>query len=241
MIDMTGTKCMIDCDKGKPTRRVSFQEGSGKIHKIENAGRLSKREKLKRWVSVPEFAEYKKDSIVAVKELRKSGNTNIFLYRGLEMVAPDSIARRRERHKRAITAVLKMQDKQQLNGYVEPKELKKVYKPMVTDSMREALENAYMDRMAIEEYVNSSECESTTKDVLKGRGSQQSRPRSKKMGGLFSRRSSGVSSSSSWFSTISRSSVASSSAIKRSSVASSAISRSSILSSTFSASSQNSG
>jgi len=134
-------------------RRVTFQDGSGTIHRVENASRMSKREKRKRWVSGKDFVESKQNCIKEVQILQMAEDRDIFAYRGLEMVDPDAISKRRIHHRAAISAVLNTQDKQRLNGKCKPKEIRKIYKAVVTPSVREAFENAYLDRKAVVSYL----------------------------------------------------------------------------------------
>jgi hypothetical protein len=136
----------------KTVGRVSFQEGH-ETRMLENATALSKKERLKRWVSAQEFTQFKQDSMKMLKEISRSGNGDIFAYRGLEMVDPAATAKRQRHNTNSVSAVLIAQREQKQKGKAKPKELRKAYKETVTESMKEAVENAYIDSKAVKDYL----------------------------------------------------------------------------------------
>eukprot|EP00339_Tiarina_fusa_P015563 CAMPEP_0117011252 /NCGR_PEP_ID=MMETSP0472-20121206/9716_1 /TAXON_ID=693140 ORGANISM="Tiarina fusus, Strain LIS" /NCGR_SAMPLE_ID=MMETSP0472 /ASSEMBLY_ACC=CAM_ASM_000603 /LENGTH=217 /DNA_ID=CAMNT_0004714003 /DNA_START=28 /DNA_END=682 /DNA_ORIENTATION=+ len=136
----------------KEVSTVSFQEAH-ESRVIENATTLSKKEKLKRWVSADEFAQFKQDCIAILKDISQSGNADIYSYRGLEMVDPAATAKRQRHNTNSVACVLIEQREQRQKGKMKPKELRKAYKSTVMESMKEAIENAYLDSKAVEGYL----------------------------------------------------------------------------------------
>ena len=167
---------------------------------IESVKELSKKEKDKRWVSAEVFHDLKAESRVILDTLKRSDSFDIFMYRGLEMVDPEATTRRQRRNTDAIGAVLIEQREQRQKGKRNPKSIRKVYKKLVTDSMKEALENAYVDKKAVQEYlstaieeVNQEHREQKTnrkpaKKSIDLSGRSPSNPNKRAFGGLFSKR-----------------------------------------------------
>ena len=161
------------------TKVVSFQkECENRVRIIEKATKLSLKDKKKRWVSTEEFTLAKKDCMKVLKEIEyyddsddlddsddcetSSSSTSVedrifFAYRGLEMVDPAAIAKRQRHNVNSIAAVLiEQKEQRQRRGRSTPlksKDIRKVYKSTVTESAKEAIENAYLDSKAVEEYL----------------------------------------------------------------------------------------
>ena len=148
---------------------------------IENAlWQLSAKEKSHRWLCPADISKHKQDCQIQLKELQGSRGEqdDIFAYRGLELIHPTTIIKRQVLYQTCKTAVFEEQKKWYLsikNGHDDEqtrnannnnkdnnsdskmrkmsKAIRKVYKGLVKDSMREALENAYMDEMIIQDYM----------------------------------------------------------------------------------------
>ena len=119
-----------------------------------------------------------------VKNKGSQKKSDMYSYRGLEMCDPETIVRRQRHHMDTVNAVLLLQRekrhrerqqrnkleatdaaatttvttaKQSNNQETFSKEIRKIYrKHMPVESMREALENAYIDRKAVEEYLSTT-------------------------------------------------------------------------------------
>jgi hypothetical protein len=141
----------------KETRRckVSFYEVE-EVHFIQSHQCLSKKEKTIRWLSSAEFATHKADCRRMLEEMKHAPDAGIFTYRGLEMVDPAATAKRQRHNTDTVGAVLLEQREQRMKGGCNPKAIRKVYKKLVTESMREALENAYMDKKSVQEYLSTT-------------------------------------------------------------------------------------
>jgi hypothetical protein len=141
----------------KKTRsyKVSFYEGD-EVHFIDSHKSLTKKEKTIRWLSSAEFAAHKEDCRRTLKEMKHAPDAGIFTYRGLEMVDPAATAKRQRHNTDTVGAVLIEQRDQRMKGVCQPKAIRKVYKKLVTESMREALENAYMDKKSVQEYLSTT-------------------------------------------------------------------------------------
>jgi hypothetical protein len=131
----------------------NFQE---KIHEIDNAKLLSKNEKHKRWLSTEDFVAVKGECRRLVDEMIHSSGVPLSSYRGLEMIDPQASARRQRHTGDAVGAVLTLQREHRMKGEHNPKAIRKQYKKLGTDSMREALENAYLDKKAVQEYMSTT-------------------------------------------------------------------------------------
>ena len=154
-------------EKGTARRKaVSFQDMHETVL-IESALKLSRKEKQKRWVSSDEFAKFKEDCMKLLREIQDTPtDSDIFKYRGLEMIDPASTARRQRHNTNSVVAVLLEQKEQRQQqkrsggvrgGKIKPKDIRKAYKSTVAESMKEAIENAYIDSKAIKEYLINTE------------------------------------------------------------------------------------
>jgi hypothetical protein len=135
--------------------RVSFNFVE-KVHEIDNAKLLSKNEKHKLWLSKDDFLAVKGECRRLVDEIIHSRDVPLSSYRGLEMIDPQATARRQRHTGDAIGAVLTLQREHKWKGEYNPKAIRKQYKKLGTDSIREALENAYLDKKAVQEYMSTT-------------------------------------------------------------------------------------
>ena len=144
-----------DPDTRKP--QVTFCTNNlEEIHQIPNRKSFTKKEKSKLWLSDAEFRERKQEDLRMLEEMKDSEDSGIFDYRGLEMVDPSHIARRQRHKTDTISFVLIEQREQRWKRISDPKAIRKVYKKHVTESKREALENAYIDRKSVVEYLSTT-------------------------------------------------------------------------------------
>lgn len=151
-------------------RKVHFDEAKVVVQ-VENRKSLSNKERKRRWFSNDQFSRVKNECHQELEILKNSESADIFAYRGMEMIDPEAVVRRQRRHTNSISAVLIEQreqrsktlasstsDIQQLDkSPCNPKAIRKVYKRVVTDSIREALENAYIDKKAVQDYMSNAE------------------------------------------------------------------------------------
>jgi hypothetical protein len=151
-----------ECMPGLPSKetttrrsRVSFNFLE-KIHEIDNAKLLSKKEKHKRWLSNEDYVAVKGECRRLVEEMANSSGVPLSSYRGLEMVDPQATARQLRHMGDAVGVVLTLQREQRIKGESNPKVIRKQYKKLGTDSMREALENAYLDKKAVQKYLSTT-------------------------------------------------------------------------------------
>ena len=129
------------------------------VYPIPNARKLTKKEKSKMWLSTEEFLMIRDNCHDEIEILDDAEEFDIFKFRGLEMVARD--AKGIKQVQESIYSVLKEQQKQRTEfqgmQVYKPKSIRKVYKELTAESSRAALENAYIDQMAIKEYVQNTE------------------------------------------------------------------------------------
>eukprot|EP00934_Nitzschia_sp_Nitz4_P002387 Nitzschia sp. Nitz4//scaffold200_size39268//12528//13193//NITZ4_007614-RA/size39268-processed-gene-0.13-mRNA-1//-1//CDS//3329541280//2382//frame0 len=135
---------------------VQFAEDLNQEFTIETRKKLNKKEKQKRWLTSEDYLAQKEDSRKALGGLKNSSSAVIFDYRGLELVDPASTAKRQRHHTNSVTAVLLEQKEQRKSGIASAKAIKKVYKATVANSVKEALENAYMDKKSVAEYLENT-------------------------------------------------------------------------------------
>ena len=140
----------------KRHRHVSFGKATV-VGMVENRDLLSKKEYEKRWWLENDFMTIKNKCREEVDQIKQSKNANIFSYRGMEMVDPETVVQRQRRYTNCMAAVLIEQREQKSKSTSIPKAIRKVCKKVTIDSVKEALENAYIDRKAIEEYMNRTE------------------------------------------------------------------------------------
>mmetsp|Transcript_10737 Transcript_10737/g.17161 ORF Transcript_10737/g.17161 Transcript_10737/m.17161 type:complete len:259 (+) Transcript_10737:199-975(+) len=149
----------LEMNRGsRSSRTVSFGP-STVVGFVENRASLCKRERERRWLSSVEFVEVKSKCQENISELKASPTADIFSYRGMEMVDPEAVVRRQRRHTNSVTEVLIAQRDQRFKEVTNPRAIRKAYKRTVLESMREALENAYIDRKAVVEYLSTAEKE----------------------------------------------------------------------------------
>lgn len=139
-------------------RKVSFCSClSTIIPYIECRKNLCRRERERRWLSSTEFTKVKIQCRQEVLQLKNSDSGDIFLYRGMEMVDPEAVVKRQRRYTNSISAVLIEQREQRSKSISNPKAIKKEYKKISMDSIRDALENAYIDTKAVKDYLSTTE------------------------------------------------------------------------------------
>jgi hypothetical protein len=158
------------------TRKVRFDEAKVVVD-VESRHSLSTKERERRWFSNDDFSRVKNSCMRDLESLKNSKNPDIFSYRGMEMVDPEAMVLRQRRHTDAVSAVLLEQREQRskcsasvaattgvstadnsaMSHNNNPKAIRKVYKKVVTNSVKEALENGYLDQKAVQEYLSSIE------------------------------------------------------------------------------------
>ena len=147
-------------DNASKTRKVSFSSRPATIISyVESRKNLCKKERERRWLSSEEFTKVKSQCRQEVLRLKNSNNgADIFSYRGMEMIDPEAVVKRQRRYTNSISAVL-IEQREQRSKLIStnPKAIKKAYKKVITDSIREALENAYVDTKAVKDYLSTTE------------------------------------------------------------------------------------
>jgi hypothetical protein len=137
---------------------VSFGKAKAVVV-VENGKTMSQKEKDRRWLRGDDIAAFKRECRHVVDELKRSGNATIFAYRGLEMVDPEAVIRRRRHQTNANSAVLIEQREQRSKAVSNPKAIRKVYRTHIMESIKEALENAYIDEKAVKDYMSTTNSE----------------------------------------------------------------------------------
>jgi hypothetical protein len=146
-------------------RKVSFSSCPATIISyVESRKYICRKERERRWLSSEEFTKVKSQSRQEVLQLNKSDYADIFMYRGMEMVDPEAVVKRQRRYTNSISVVLIEQREQRSKSMSNPKAIKKAYKKVTTDSIREALENAYIDTKAVKDYLSTTEEELLQKE-----------------------------------------------------------------------------
>jgi hypothetical protein len=151
------------------TRKVRFGDATVVVW-VENRCSLSTKERERMWFSNNYFSQVKVSCLAELKSLKKSKKADIFSYRGMELVDPDAMVQRQRRYTDSVSAVMLEQKVQRsicsaattlsgssTTGPNIPKAIRKAYKKVVTDSVKEALENAYVDKKAVQEYLLNAE------------------------------------------------------------------------------------
>jgi hypothetical protein len=146
----------INADANRKT--VSFEINTA-VFVVENWKYASQKEKDKRWLKGDDVATFKRECRKIVDELKRSANASIFAYRGLEMVDPEAVVRRRRHQTDVTSAVLIEQREQRSKAVTNPKAIRKAYRAHVVECMKEALENAYIDEKAVKHYLSTTNIE----------------------------------------------------------------------------------
>ena len=138
----------------KKASSVSFNSAQDEIHEIPSAINLSKREKLVRWRSDNEFAA----CIYSCKrEIHRLyiAPYDIFQFRGLELVDPDTCMARQKRYMQEVSAVKREQQHQKQQGICDANGIQTALTSQVSfeRAMKKALDNAFVDNMAVKEYL----------------------------------------------------------------------------------------
>jgi hypothetical protein len=139
-------------DKTKASS-VSFNPSQDEIHEIPSARNLCKREKLERWRSDDEFESCINACKRELHELDREVPFDLLRFRGLEMVDPETCLARRKRYMHTLAAVHIEQQYQRRRGICDANGIKKANRQVSSQRMRKALENAYIDSMAVKEYL----------------------------------------------------------------------------------------
>ncbi|KAG7347425.1 hypothetical protein IV203_016130 [Nitzschia inconspicua] len=164
VVDMKSKNASCEFRSRVDTRKVRFGHAEV-VGRVECRSSLCTKQRDKRWFSNDQFSKVKKECLQELKSLKTSENADMFSYRGMELVDPESIVRRQRRHTNSISAVLIEQREQRSKAVSDaaiqtapkvphnPKAIRKVYKKVAIDSMKEALENAYIDKKAVQQYM----------------------------------------------------------------------------------------
>jgi hypothetical protein len=142
-------------DNNKRANSVSFHSAPNEIHEIPSARNLSRRQKVERWITNEEF-QAAKDA--CTRELYRldmaEKGFDIVRFRGLELLDPGTSIDRQKRSMQAVAAVKREQQYQRRQGISDGGEgIKKAYRQISSQQMKEAVENAYIDTMAVKEYL----------------------------------------------------------------------------------------
>ena len=158
------------------TSIVSFDDHV-MIHNIPNQKmELNKRDKCKVWWSSKELLEIRDDcqeELDTLKEMYGEENaacglvshTNVFAFRGLELIGRDSSkAKRQKRAKKEFVNCMKMD-----SDMIDIEETCENYKQVVTESENRAKYHAQVDMIAIRDYIKSEgpEGEASTSSTTK--------------------------------------------------------------------------
>ena len=166
-----------NCNSPPPHRQVSFGEAVV-VERIENSpAHLYTKQKSIRWFSKDEYAIIRSRCLEDLHQVKgkNSQQSDIYSYRGLEMCDPETIVRRQRHHMDTVNAVLLAQREKRQEHHQRkkidctdaatvtaskeafPNEIRKVYRKHIpVKSIKEALENAYIDRRAVEEYLSTT-------------------------------------------------------------------------------------
>ena len=138
----------------KKASSVSFNSAQDEIHEIPSASNLSKREKLERWRSDDEFAACI-DACKRKLHILHIAPSDIFQFRGLELVDPNTCMARQKRYMQEVAAVKREQQHQKQQGICDANGIQTAQTSQVSfeRSIKKALDNAFVDNMAVKEYL----------------------------------------------------------------------------------------
>ena len=150
----------LDSQQEQQRKSVSFGRNvTVHVLVVPNQKKLGRKEKSKLWLSSEEFLMIRDNCLDEIDILDDAEEFDIFRFRGLEMVARDAKGMRQVQD--SIHGVLNEQQVQRQtgDGTMRPKSIRKVYKELTVESSHAALENAYIDQMAVKDYLQNTESE----------------------------------------------------------------------------------
>lgn len=134
-------------------RKVCFS-AQDEVRHIENKKSLSKKERKTRWMVYKDYERIREDADHEMMRLFRSPTPfRRTAIRGLELFDPESISRTRNKHRKVVNAVIRMQTKQQCEGAANPESIRDMYCYLVQDSKDDARAIAWIDREVVEDYM----------------------------------------------------------------------------------------